>query len=60
MSVTPTKPTVEQKSWLARVFGPKLWQDLCAKPEFRDALDSSMATARMIALRHLATKGGGQ
>jgi len=56
MSVTPLKPPESQKSWLARVFGPETWAELCAKPEFRAALDSSISTSRMIALKHIAGK----
>lgn len=51
-----THPTSEQKEWLARVFGGETWQELCRKPEFAAALDSSLAIARRIGLQHLAAK----
>jgi hypothetical protein len=56
MSVTTIKPTEAQKGWLARIFGPELWAELCDQPEFQRALDSSMANARRLALRHLAAR----
>lgn len=49
-------PTSEQKHWLARVFGPQAWQELCRRPDFLDALNDSLGRARQIALRHLADK----
>lgn len=49
-------PTSEQKHWLARVFGPQAWQELCGRPDFLDALNDSLGRARQIALRHLANK----
>lgn len=51
-----TNPTEEQKTWLARLFGPKVWAELTRKPEFLSALDHSLSQARQIALRHLADK----
>jgi hypothetical protein len=50
------KPTEAQKSWLERIFGPETWSELCGKPEFLAALETSLYHARRIALRHLAAK----
>jgi hypothetical protein len=50
------KPTRAQKDWLARVLGQAAWGELSGKPEFVEALESSISRARRIALRHLADK----
>jgi len=51
-----SKPTTDQKNWLAQVFGPKVWGELTAMPDFVAALNESLGHARQIALRHLADK----
>lgn len=47
---------MDQKNWLAQVFGPQVWNELTAMPHFVAALNESLGLARQIALRHLANK----
>jgi len=47
---------MDQKNWLAQVFGPQVWSELTAMPQFVAALNESLGLARQIALRHLADK----
>ncbi len=51
-----SKPTADQKNWLARIFGPQVWNELTRRPDFVAALNESLGQAREIALRHLADK----
>jgi len=51
-----SRPTMDQKNWLAQVFGPQVWSELTAMPQFVAALNESLGLARQIALRHLADK----
>ncbi len=51
-----SRPTTDQKNWLAQVFGPQVWGELTAMPHFVAALNESLGRAREIAVRHLADK----